>query len=185
MSIDPLGQALLLIARNAIAAHFGQESSPVTKQAPHPALAQPGASFVTLTQKEKLRGCIGSLEAYRPLSTDVAENAVAAAFRDPRFPPLASDELARTRIEVSLLAAPQAIVFSDEADAIARLRPGIDGLILTHGHRRATFLPQVWDALPDSWQFVAELKQKAGLPADFWDDEIRLSRYEVKKWKEN
>jgi AmmeMemoRadiSam system protein A len=181
MPSDPLGQALLAIARNAINQRCGQESCAVT---PHPALAQPGATFVTLTQRGELRGCIGSLEPYRTLALDVAENAVAAAFRDPRFPPLTKDELARTRIEVSLLDAAQAIDFSDEADAIARLRPGIDGLILTHGTRRATFLPQVWEALPDPQRFLAQLKLKAGLPADFWDDAISLSRYGVQKWKE-
>jgi len=181
MSTDLLGSALLSIARNAIGARFGREASAFT---PQPALTQPGATFVTLTQNGQLRGCIGSLEAYRVLAVDVAENAIAAAFRDPRFPPLASDELAHTRIEVSLLAAAQAIDFVDEDDAIAQLCPGIDGLILTHGQRRATFLPQVWESLADPARFMAELKRKAGLPADFWDGEMTLARYGVKKWKE-
>jgi len=181
MSTDPLGQALLVIARNAIGARFGREASAFT---PQPELGQPGATFVTLTQNGQLRGCIGSLEPYRTLAVDVAENALAAAFRDPRFAPLASDELARTRIEVSLLAAAQAIDFVDEDDAIAQLRPGIDGLILSHGSRRATFLPQVWETLPDAHRFIAQLKLKAGLPGDFWDQDISLARYEVKKWKE-
>ena len=181
MSIDPLGLALLTLARNAIEQRFGGESRAFT---PSPELEQPGASFVTLTQNGQLRGCIGSLEAYRSLVTDVAENAIAAAFRDPRFPPLASEELARTRVEVSLLEASKALEFVDEADALARLRPGIDGLILTHGHRRATFLPQVWESLPERKQFMSQLKLKAGLPANFWDDEIVLARYGVQKWKE-
>ena len=181
MSTDQLGLALLTIARNAIGSRFGREATAFTPQAE---LAQPGASFVTLTQNGQLRGCIGSLEAYRALSRDVAENALAAAFRDPRFPPLASDELTRTRIEVSLLAAAQAIDFSDEEDALARLRPGIDGLILTHGNRRATFLPQVWESLPEPRRFIAQLKLKAGLPAAFWDQDLRLARYGVRTWKE-
>ena len=181
MSIDPLGLALLTLARNAIEQRFGGESRTFT---PCTELAQPGATFVTLTQDGQLRGCIGSLEAYRPLATDVTENAIAAAFRDPRFPSLASDELARTRVEVSLLEASKTLEFVNEADALARLRPGIDGLILTHGHRRATFLPQVWESLPDRKQFITQLKLKAGLPADFWDDEITLARYGVQKWKE-
>jgi len=181
MSADPLGQALLVIARNSIAARFGHKASAFTAQ---PELGQSGATFVTLTQNGQLRGCIGSLEPYRTLAVDVAENALAAAFRDPRFTPLASDELARTRIEVSLLAAAQAIDFVDEDDAVAQLRPGIDGLILCHGARRATFLPQVWETLPDTHRFIAQLKLKAGLPADFWDQDISLARYEVKKWKE-
>ena len=181
MPIDPLGLTLLTIARNAIGRRFAQEARSIV---PHPELSHPGATFVTLTQNGQLRGCIGSLEAYRPLATDVAENAVAAAFRDPRFAPLASDELARTRVEVSLLEAPEAMVFTDEADAIASLCPGIDGLILTHGSRRSTFLPQVWESLPDPRQFMTQLKLKAGLPADFWDEKVTLARYRVQKWKE-
>ena len=181
MPIDPLGLSLLSIARNAIGKRFGEQSGAV---APHPELEKPGATSVTLTQNGQLRGCIGSLEAHRPLATDVAENAVAAAFRDPRFPPLASDELARTQVEVSLLEASKPMDYTDEADALARLRPGIDGLILTHGHRRATFLPQVWESLPDPRRFMAQLKLKAGLPADFWDEQITLARYGVQKWKE-
>ena len=181
MSIEPLGVALLTIARNAIDKHFEKESRFVV---PHPELANPGATFVTLTQKGQLRGCIGSLEAYRPLAVDVGENAIAAAFRDPRFAPLGKEELAYTRVEVSLLAASEPLDFVDEADAIARLCPGIDGLILTHGRRRATFLPQVWEALPEPRKFMAQLKLKAGLPADFWDEEISLARYGVQKWKE-
>jgi len=181
MPIDPLGWSLLTIARNAIGKRFSAQAGAFVT---HPELAKPGATFVTLTQNGQLRGCIGSLEASRPLATDVAENAVAAAFRDPRFPPLASEELARTRVEVSLLETSQPMDFIDEADAIARLRPGIDGLILTHGHRRSTFLPQVWESLPDPRRFMAQLKLKAGLPADFWDEEITLARYGVQKWKE-
>lgn len=181
MRTDPLGLALLAIARNAIEKHFGRSTRTVI---PHPALANPAATFVTLTQDGDLRGCIGSLEAHRPLAQDVAENAVAAAFRDPRFAPLSEDELDRTRVEVSLLEAPEAIDFEDEADALAQLRPGLDGLILTHGNRRATFLPQVWESLPEPQRFMSQLKLKAGLPAYFWDDDIGLARYGVQKWKE-
>jgi hypothetical protein len=181
MPIDPLGFALLTIARNAIERHFALEQRTVT---PHPELSHPAATFVTLTQGGQLRGCVGSLEAYRPLASDVAENALSAAFRDTRFPALERDELARTRVEVSLLEASEAINFSDEADAIARLRPGVDGLILTHGSRRATFLPQVWESLPEPRRFMAQLKLKAGLATDFWDGEIKLARYGVQKWKE-
>jgi len=182
MSIDPLGLALLTIARNAVDKHFDMEVRTVT---PHPELSRLGATFVTLTQNGQLRGCIGSLEAYRSLATDVAENAVAAAFRDPRFSPLTREELPRTRFEVSLLEASEPMQFVDEADAIARLCPGIDGLILTYGSRRATFLPQVWETLPDPRRFMEQLKLKAGLPVDFWDDEITLARYGVQKWKES
>jgi AmmeMemoRadiSam system protein A len=182
MSTDPLGQALLTIARNAIAARFGHQAAAFTPQAE---LSAPGATFVTLTQNGQLRGCIGSLEAYRALAVDVAENALAAAFRDPRFAPLERNELTRTRVEVSLLAAAQTIDFVDEDDAIAQLRPGVDGVILSYGSRRATFLPQVWESLPEAHRFIAQLKLKAGLPADFWSPEVSLARYEVKKWKED
>ena len=182
MPTDALGKALLVSARNAIAAHFGLPPDPVT---PPPELAEPGASFVTLTQNGRLRGCIGSLEAQRPLATDVAENAFAAAFHDPRFAPLSQEELARTRVEVSLLTPAKPFPVSGEEDALARLQPGIDGLILSFGRRRATFLPQVWESLPDPRQFMRELKLKAGLSADFWDPAVTLARYGVRKWKEN
>jgi AmmeMemoRadiSam system protein A len=178
---DTLGEALLVRARNAIAAEFGQAPS---FEPAHARLAAPAATFVTLTQDGDLRGCIGSLEAWRPLEQDVRANAVAAAFRDPRFAPLGRDELARTRVEVSLLGPAEALHFSDEEDALGQLRPGRDGIILEYGHHRSTFLPQVWESLPEPRQFLAQLKRKAGLPPNFWDRELRLSRYEVDKWKE-
>ena len=131
-----------------------------------------------------MRGCIGSLQAHRPLADDVVANALAAAFRDPRFPPLAADELAVTRIEVSLLAQAEPLPCADEAEALERLRPGIDGLILSCGAQRATFLPQVWDSLPQPHDFLAQLKRKAGLPADYWSPQLTLERYRVRKWKE-
>ncbi len=181
MPTDPLGQSLLTIARNAIGKTFGEEMRTVL---PHPELSHAGATFVTLALAGHLRGCIGSLEAYRPLATDVADNAHAAAFCDPRFPPLDADEFARIGIEVSLLEAAHVMTFLDEEDAIASLCPGVDGLILSHDNRRATFLPQVWESLPEPRLFLQQLKLKAGLPADFWDNEITLARYAVQKWKE-
>ncbi len=181
MALDALGEALLLSARNAIGKRFGCAPAVV---ATLPALSEPGATFVTLTQDGQLRGCIGSLEAQRPLAIDVAENAVAAAFRDHRFLPLRRDEFPGTRIEVSLLTAAQPFPVIDEEDALARLQPGHDGLILHFGRRRATFLPQVWESLPGPRQFLAQLKVKAGLPADFWHPDLSLSRYGVRKWKE-
>ena len=176
-----LGPTLLTLARNAIAARYGQPALPVTDL---PELHEPGATFVTLTQNGQLRGCIGSLEAWRPLLADVQENASNAAFRDPRFKPLGEDELAVTRVEVSLLTAPQPLSFASEADALAQLRPAIDGIIFTAGSRRSTFLPQVWEQLTNPAEFMAHLKQKAGLPANYWGSEVRLQRYAVKKWKE-
>jgi hypothetical protein len=176
-----LGEALLVRARNAIAARLDQ---PTRAEPAHPALAQPGATFVTLTQNGELRGCIGSLEAHRPLDQDVRANAVAAAFRDPRFAALTLAELPRTRVEVSLLTPPTPLSFSSEADALRQLRPNIDGVILTAGNHRGTFLPQVWEQLPEPREFLAHLKQKAGLPANWWSADVQLQRYEVQKWKE-
>ena len=180
MSID-LGGALLGLARDAIGRQFGMAvpAAPALK-----ALDEPGATFVTLTQGGQLRGCIGTLEAYRPLLRDVQENAVAAAFRDPRFAPLRADELPRTRVEVSLLAVPEPIFFKDERHALEQLVPGVDGVILAYDGRRATFLPQVWESLPEPEQFMAQLKHKAGLPPDFWHAQLTLARYQVTKWKE-
>ena len=179
--MSDLGHTLLRLARNAIAERL--DVAPIAGDEDLPELHAPGASFVTLTQQGRLRGCIGTLEAYRPLALDVAENARAAAFRDPRFAPLSAAEFAQTRVEVSLLSPPQAWPVQDEDDACARLQPGIDGLILQAGARRATFLPQVWESLPDPRAFLQQLKQKAGLPADYWGGDIALQRYQVQKWK--
>jgi AmmeMemoRadiSam system protein A len=139
---------------------------------------------VTLTRHGDLRGCIGSLEAHRPLREDIQANAQAAAFGDPRFPPLSEDELDTTQVEVSILSRPEPMHFRDEADFLTQLRPGIDGVILEYGWHRATFLPQVWEQLPEPRQFMANLKRKAGLASDFWSNEIRISRYGVEKFKE-
>ena len=175
------GAVLLGLARHAIADRFcAQQAAPVIADW----LRVPGATFVTLTQHGDLRGCIGSLQAHRPLHEDVQANAQAAAFRDPRFPPLRVEELELTRVEVSLLSPAQALSFGSEAEAIAQLQPGEDGLIFEVGHHRSTFLPQVWEQLPTAESFLAQLKRKAGLPADFWSAEVRLSRYRVTKWKE-
>lgn len=182
MSTELLGQALLTLARNTIGERFGVAPRDL---APPARLDEPGASFVTLTRHGALRGCIGSLEAHRALRIDVAQNALAAAFRDPRFAPLTHTEFPTTHVEVSLLAAAQPIDFIDEDDAVAQLRPGVDGVILTHANLRSTFLPQVWETLPDARRFLGQLKQKAGLPADFWDARMQLARYTVQKWKES
>jgi AmmeMemoRadiSam system protein A len=175
------GRVLLTLARNAIAQHFGLPAKPVDEPG---WLSEPGATFVTLTQQGNLRGCIGSLEAHRPLGQDVSLNALASAFRDPRFPPLDERELAATRVEVSLLSQQQPMQFVDEADALAQLRPGTDGIVFECGAYRSTFLPQVWEQLPQPYQFMAHLKRKAGLPESFWSPEVKLYRYTVEKWKE-
>lgn len=175
------GATLLAIARAEIAGALGQCLSVDTSS---PWLAQPGATFVTLTLNGKLRGCIGSLEAHRSVLQDVRANALAAALHDPRFAPVTRDELDALRVEVSLLAPAEALIFADEQDALAQLRPHIDGVIFAYGAHRSTFLPQVWAQLPDAKTFMAHLKHKAGLAPDFWDAGVRLSRYSVRKWSE-
>ena len=144
----------------------------------------PAATFVTLKQSGELRGCIGSLQPLRPLAEDVRENAIAAAFRDPRFPPLSVREYATTSVEVSLLSADERLDVATEAELLTQLRPGIDGLILRYGGQRATFLPQVWESLPEPRAFVSALKRKAGLPAGFWSPQMSVSRYAVTRWTE-
>ena len=178
------GSSLLQLARNSIAAALGRGNT-AAASVENPALMQPGACFVTLTQDGELRGCIGSLEAWRPLRDDVCHNAVAAALNDSRFAPLRADELDITKIEVSLLSAPQPLSFKDETDALRQLRPGIDGVIFAAHGRRSTFLPQVWEQLPTPAVFMAQLKRKAGLPADYWSDDVQLWRYTVQKWQES
>ena len=180
LSLDEAGTKLLSIARGAIESKlFGSASMPDA-----PWLRQNGATFITLTKDGALRGCIGSLEAARPLGDDTAENAIAAAFRDPRFPPMSAAEWPGIKVEVSLLSAPKPMRFADEADLVAQIRPGEDGIILECDSRRATFLPQVWESIPDKRQFLAELARKAGLPADVRLARCRVWRYKVTKWKE-
>jgi hypothetical protein len=182
MQDTELGNALLALARGAIGERLGLNGSTA---AGHEALDRPGATFVTLTQQGQLRGCIGSLEAHRALGHDVRENALAAAFRDPRFTPLATGEFEFTRVEVSLLTSPAPMSFADEADFMAQLRPGIDGIVFQYGRHRSTFLPQVWESLPDPNLFMQQLKRKAGLPPNFWHESVTIARYEVTKWKED
>jgi AmmeMemoRadiSam system protein A len=172
---------LVSLARAAISGRFGL-NVPVREEAGF--LQQPGATFVTLKRNGQLRGCIGSLSVHRSLIEDVRANACAAAFQDPRFKPLRFEELNSIRVEVSLLSALQLMAFRDEADALSQLRPGIDGLVLECGRNRGTFLPQVWESLPEPQAFLRELKRKAGLAADFWHPELSLSRYTVAKWAE-
>jgi AmmeMemoRadiSam system protein B/AmmeMemoRadiSam system protein A len=178
---DSPGDVLIPIARSAIGGMFGLA---FRTREDHAFLHAHGACFVTLTRHGKLRGCIGSLRAHRKLLEDVRANAKAAAFLDPRFEPLTATEFKSTLVEISLLSAAEPIAFAGEAEAIAQLRPNVDGIILEVGQHRGTFLPQVWEQMPDPREFLAHLKRKAGLAPDFWADDIRLSRYTVSKWKE-
>lgn len=182
-----LGTALLALARAAIARALHQPvpvASP-TSEAVERMLDTPGATFVTLTQHGALRGCIGSLEAHRPLREDVQANAVAAALHDPRFAPLSAGELPHTRVEVSLLSPSEPLPVRSRTDALRALRPGVDGVIFEWGRHRSTFLPQVWAQLPEPERFLQHLVAKAGLPPTFWDDRVRLQRYTVRKWGED
>lgn len=178
------GKILPIIARDAISNAVNAPRATAIFDETAPWLAERGASFVTLMQDGELRGCIGTLQAHQPLLADIKHNAVCAALNDPRFLPLARDELAAVRIEVSLLSTPQPLGFTDETDVLAQLRPGMDGIVFEYGHYRSTFLPQVWEALAQPQQFLAALKLKAGLPGDFWAEDIKLSRYTVRKWRE-
>lgn len=145
----------------AIRSRFGLGGNPKQKLA---SLGEPGASFVTLHSREELRGCIGSLDPDRPLFLDVTRNAEAAAFHDPRFSPVTREELTDLTLSVSVLSSFEEVPFSTEEELIGQLTPGVSGLVLFQGDRRATFLPSVWEVLPDPGQFVRRLKHKAGLP---------------------
>lgn len=178
---SPSGEILLPIARAAIAramrrTHSADESAAW--------LSEPGACFVTLTQFGELRGCIGSLQAHRPLIDDVKGNAVSAALHDPRFAPLRAEELEVTEIEISVPSAAEPMTVRDEADALAQMRPHVDGIILEYRGHRSTFLPQVWETLARPRDFLTMLRRKARLPDDFWAEDIKLSRYSVTKWRE-
>ncbi len=179
---DDAGPVLLAAARAAIADALGAVAPPPP---PWPGWADTVlGTFVTLTQDGALRGCIGTLVEHLPLREGVAANAVRAAQHDPRFPPLTAAELPRTRVEVSVLSQAEPMEVGSESDALAALRPGVDGVILSAGRRQATFLPQVWDQLPDPRTFLAHLRRKAGLAADYWGPDVRLSRYTVQAWEE-
>jgi AmmeMemoRadiSam system protein B/AmmeMemoRadiSam system protein A len=184
VSLEDAGLTLLAIARAAIGHRLGVHAeAPRTDVAPW--LARPGASFVTLMLEAKLRGCIGSLAATRRLGEDVAENAQAAALRDPRFAPLSPGEWPRCEVEVSVLSPAKPLRFADEAEMLAQIRAGEDGVILEHEGRRATFLPQVWESLPEKPRFLGELMRKAGIPADTRLARCKLWRYRVIKWKQS
>ena len=169
---------LIQVARNAIS-HELYQHVPMEVDVDRFALAlrQTRAAFVTLRINSQLRGCIGTLEAHQPLVLDVARNAAAAAFADRRFPRLTRDEFRRVNIHISILSPPEPIDFASEADLLGQLRPGVDGLILTELTLRGTFLPDVWHEVREAQQFLQHLKMKAGLPADYWSDTIRIERY--------
>jgi AmmeMemoRadiSam system protein A len=177
---------LLNLAREAIARHLHGEGPPSVDAATLPeSLTHDGASFVTLTRRGNLRGCIGSLEPRRPLAEDVRENAISAAFHDPRFPPVDPKELDELQVEVSVLSTPQRVSYNGPDDLIAQLRPGVDGVVIESGWNRATFLPQVWEKLPAPDQFLEHLCRKAYLPATAYREPgLDVYTYQVEKFQE-
>jgi AmmeMemoRadiSam system protein A len=176
-----IGNTLLEIARGTLNADLADGPAPSTSAV---WLQKKGACFVTLNRRGYLRGCIGSITAYRPLAEDVVANARAAAFGDPRFPPLEARELVGLSLEVSLLSDLELMVFDSEADLLQQIRPGEDGLLLEYGSHRGTFLPTVWGSLPDRQLFLNKLKAKAGLSEDIWSPEILVQRYTTRSWSD-
>lgn len=176
---------LLAVAREAIRQSTGQGHFQEPKPEDFaPTLRVVRACFVTLEVAGELRGCIGTLKARRPLVTEVAHMARAAAREDPRFPPVSAAELDGVQISISVLSAATPMAFSSEAELLAQLRPGVDGLILRDGYRSGTFLPSVWDKLPQPTDFLRQLKRKAGLPADHWSDGVTVDRYTTESFSE-
>ena len=150
-----------------------------------PTLQELGASFVTLTIGERLRGCIGTLEAYQPLGLDVQEHAMAAALQDPRFPQVRPEECPQIHIEVSMLTPKVPLDYRDVKELLEKIRPGVDGVILQDGYRKATFLPQVWEKLPNSSDFLSHLCNKMGAPSDLWQKKpLKVFVYQVQEFHE-
>ena len=176
------GRLLIRIARESVTEALGLCAADSYGE---PWLHEAGACFVTLMRRGELRGCVGSVRAFRSLFDDVWSNARASAFHDSRFPPVSRQELAEISVEVSLLSAPEPLCFDGEEEALRLLRRGLDGVILEAGACRATFLPQVWEQLPEPRDFLLHLKRKAGLPLAFWSAEVELYRYTVYKWMED
>ena len=187
MPLAPQEQkTLLTLAREAITCTVHrQDLPPVDPNAVPEVLRRDGASFVTLTKHGQLRGCIGSLEPRRSLVLDVRENAVSAALHDPRFPPVSAEELDVLRIEISVLSIPQLLPYDGPDDLIAKLRPGVDGVVIERGWHRSTFLPQVWEKLPSPHQFLEHLCLKAHLPTDAYHHPgLDVYTYQVEKFEE-
>jgi AmmeMemoRadiSam system protein A len=190
MNADVLSEeekrTLLQVARQALECGVRGENLPALDPGSMtPRLWEPGASFVTLTIRGDLRGCIGALEPYQPLVQDVREHAVAAALEDPRFPPVQPDELDQIQVEVSRLTVPERLEFADAGDLLAKLRPHVDGVILRDGFRRATFLPQVWEKIPDKAEFLDNLCYKMGAAPDLWRHKrVEVFTYRVEEFHE-
>jgi AmmeMemoRadiSam system protein A len=179
-------QTLLRLAREAMENGVrGEKPPPLDADSLTPRLREQGASFVTLTIDDELRGCIGALEAYQPLVDDVREHAIAAAIEDPRFHPVDETELSRIKLEVSCLTAPHPLEYSSSEELRAKLRPHVDGVILRDGFRRATFLPQVWEKIPTPAKFLDHLCAKMGAQPDLWQKtKLQVYIYQVEEFHE-
>lgn len=177
---------LLRMAREAIECGVrGEKLVPLDESTLPPRLCEEGATFVTLTIDGELRGCIGALEPYQSLAEDVREHTVAAALEDPRFPPVSERELKRIRIEISFLTRPVRLEYQDAKDLLSQLRPHVDGVILRDTTRRSTFLPQVWEKIPDPVEFLNNLCYKMGVDADLWQKKhLDVFVYQVKEFHE-
>lgn len=186
MTDASLKTSLLRLARSSIESGLGRTRPAGAPPLPGlpAALAAPGASFVTLTRAGQLRGCRGTLEPRLPLAHDVWRNAWSSAFDDPRFEAMLPEELPGLSVSVSLLSRLEPLAAVTEEELLGALEPGRHGLVIAHGERRATFLPQVWSSLPSPGQFLAELRAKAGLPRDFWSPAIEAWRYTTETFRE-
>jgi AmmeMemoRadiSam system protein A len=183
---DEEKQILLRLAREAIEAAVNRRPlPPLDLNSLPPRLREPGVAFVTLTRRGQLRGCIGALEPYQPLAEDVREHAVAAALEDYRFPPVRPEELPEISIEISRLTPLQPLEYDSPEDLLRKLRPGVDGVVLRDGFRRATFLPQVWEKLPDPARFLDNLCLKMGAPRNLWrQKKLEVFTYQVEEFHE-
>lgn len=182
--LEPIDRRRLVdAAREGIALGYGRPRPEPLPTGPwSAALSAPRATFITLTLGGELRGCRGTIEPRRPLIEDVWDNAWASAYDDPRFPPVTPDEIPRLGISISVLTALEPMPAASEAELIEALEPGVDGLVLSHGAARATFLPSVWRQLPEPRDFVAQLKTKAGWPASFWSHDMKAHRYRTESF---
>jgi AmmeMemoRadiSam system protein A len=185
--LNPEEKKLLLgVARSALEHGVrGEEQPPLDLKSMPVHLREVGASFITLTIRGELRGCIGALEPYQPLVVDVQEHAIAAALEDPRFPPVSPRELDQIEVEISRLTLPKRLAYTDAEDLLAKLHPHTDGVILRDGTRRATFLPQVWEKIPDKAEFLDNLCYKMGAAADTWRRKaLEVLIYQVEEFHE-
>lgn len=179
-------QTLLRLARDAMERGVnGEKLSPLDESSLPPHLREQGSSFITLTLRGELRGCIGALEPYQSLAEDVREHAVAAALKDPRFPAVRKDELNGIRIEVSRLTRPVPLEYKDANELLSKIRPHVDGVILRDGYRRVTFLPQVWEKISDPAEFLSNLCYKMGVNENLWRSRhLEVFTYQVEEFHE-